>query len=120
LARDTALKLIAAMVKVRPPPLVKRTWRIACFLFDQVYRVKNCGAKKNRSTAQERVDGTGAVRRGTLKSFESQVYINAIELPLPLSMAAFTQADVDELHRYGPFIGDWDLVYPLLNPDTVC
>jgi hypothetical protein len=120
LSRDTALRLIGAMVKVRPPLPVRRTWRIVCFLFDQVYRVKNCGAKKNRSTAQERVDGTGAVRRATLKSFESQVYINSVEVPLPLSMAALTQPDVDQLRRYGPFPGAWDQVYPMLAIDKVC
>ena len=54
--------MIQAMVRCRPRCPFIQSFRIFVFLFDQVYRVKNCDTKKGRSTADERIDGTGAAQ----------------------------------------------------------
>ena len=96
------------------------------FLFDQVYRVKNCDAKKGLSTADERIDGTGAAqpqsqrRKGVLGSWESQTYVNCVQVPVPACLVNLTQSDVDEIARVGPFTGSWDMVYPMLAVTKVC
>ena len=123
-SRQTAIDVIHAMVRCRPRCPFKQTFRIFVILFDQVYRVKNCDAKKNRSTAKERINGTGAAQsqrcKGVLGSWESQTYVNCVQVPVPACLVNLTQLDVEEITRLGPFTGDWDMVYPMLVEATIC
>jgi hypothetical protein len=123
-SRKTAIDAVHAMMRQRPPSRFQQDERIGIACFDQVYRVKDCGAKKNKSTAAEKIDGTGNAktqhRRTVLRTWESQTYVNVVRVRVPVSLANLNQADVDQLREVGPFIGAWDQVYPLLHPDTVC
>jgi hypothetical protein len=124
-SRRTAITIVNKMVECRPPCGFVEDWRVTLGMFDQVYRVKNCGAKKNRSTACERIDGTGAAQtqrtlKSTLRSWESQTYVNCIRAPVPASLVDLTQADLDALTKHGPFTGAWDMAIPMLAVPTVC
>jgi hypothetical protein len=123
-SRQTAIDVIQAMVHCRPRCPFEQSFRIFLFLFDQVYRVKSCDAKKGRSTAAERIDGTGAAQtehhQGVLRAWESQTYCNCVQVPVPSNLVNLTQSDVDEITRVGPFTGSWDMVYPMLAVTKVC
>ena len=123
-SRQTAIDVIQAMVHCRPRCPFEQSFRIFLFLFDQVYRVKSCDAKKGRSTAAERIDGTGAAQtehhQGVLRAWESQTYCNCVQVPVPSNLVDLTQSDVDEITRVGPFTGSWDMVYPMLAVTKVC
>jgi hypothetical protein len=111
------VSLVNAMVRVRPECSFKPSMRVFVYFYDQVYRVKSCGAKKGKSTAQERITGDGTA---ALNSFVSDTYINTIHLPVPAVLANLTQEDITELTERGPYTGSWDKVYPMLMPVQVC
>ena len=117
LARSTTVRLVNAMVAVRPACSFTPSCRIRVYFYDQVYRVKSCGAKKNKSTAQERITGAGTP---ALNSYAADTYINTVHLPVPIELPDLTQEDVTQLTAHGPYTGSWDQVYPMLSVSKVC
>lgn len=110
-----AIRLLARMMEVRPPPAFELHPHIVSFVFDQTYIAKGrcSGAGSTFTNPVGRVD-----EKGDKIQKQRAVYINSFDLAIDARECYLSPAAVDLIAEHGPYTQDFARILPIVDPQA--
>ena len=113
-SKSTAMVLLKAMARHEPPPPFETSQLVRQVFTDQTY-MQNFRYGNRRHRRVDRLDESGSKTPNTF-----QVYVNTIELPIPVKLAPLSIHDIAIIEQHGPYTKDLlTSLQPVLAPARV-